>query len=109
MLHFASAAGADHSPLEKFPRNTAEKRDLEKDGEREYRGRNSSLSDQGSRHTPDQGAMCVGKRFLLGGRFQVKLLKCVLVGGLLVLAGQVLAGQAFAEDDPATEVRLLKA
>jgi hypothetical protein len=61
---------ADHSSREKFPCSTAEKRDLEKDGEREYRGRNSNLSDQGSRHTPDQGAMCMGKRFLLGGRFR---------------------------------------
>jgi len=33
----------------------------------------------------------------------VKLLKCVVVGGLLVSANQ-----AFAEDDPAAELRLLK-
>jgi len=61
---------ADHSSLEKFPLGTAGKRDLKKQGEREYRGRNSNLSDQGSTHTPDEGAMCKGKRFLLGGRFQ---------------------------------------
>jgi hypothetical protein len=48
----------------KFPLGAAEKRDPERYGEREYRAPNSNLSDQGSRHTPDRGAMCMGKRFL---------------------------------------------
>jgi len=34
----------------------------------------------------------------------MRVLKCILVGGLLVSASQ-----AFAEDDPAAEIRLLKA
>src|SRR3984893_13229428 len=53
-------------------------------------------------------------RFLLGGRFLVKLLKGILVGGVLIstaqiFAQQVFAQQAVAEADTSSEIRLLKA
>jgi hypothetical protein len=53
-------------------------------------------------------------RFLLGGRFLVKLLKGILVGGVLISMGQSFAQQVFAqqavpEADTSSEIRLLKA
>jgi hypothetical protein len=46
-----------------------------------------------------------GERFLnIGREVLVRLLKCVLVGGILVSAGQ-----AYADDDAVSEIRVLKA
>jgi hypothetical protein len=97
-----SGSRADRGSLLKFPGGAAEKRDREKHDAPEYRGLNSSLSDQEA-CTHLTTVRCAGGNASHWAEVHVKLLKCVVVGGLLVSANQ-----AFAEDDPAAELRLLK-
>src|SRR5258708_24444 len=61
-------------------------------------------------HTPDEGAMCQARKLLLPGReVQVNLLKGIVLGSVLISASQIFVQQAFAEEDTASEIRLLKA
>ncbi len=53
--------------------------------------------------------MCERCSLPFGREVQVKLLKSIVVGSVLISAGQVLPQRAFAEDDTSTEIRLLKA
>src|SRR6267154_995875 len=78
---------ADRGSLLKFPRGVAEKREREKRGAREYRGLNSGLSDQEA-CTHLTMVRCAGGNASHGAEVHVKLLKCVVVGGLLVSANQ---------------------
>ena len=90
----------DRRSFEKFPRLIAENRDAKKSRRRENRQANPGLSIRGSTHTPDQGAMCMATLPQHGREVLVRLLKCVLVGGILVSAGQ-----AYADDDAVSEIR----
>jgi hypothetical protein len=70
----------------------------------EYSGLDSNLSDQAKQAHTRGGCDVQGNASPSWWEVQLKLLKCVLVGGMLVSAGQ-----AFAGDDPTTEIRELKA
>src|SRR5260370_13073713 len=61
-------------------------------------------------HPPDEGAMCQARKLLVPGReVQVNLLKGIVLGSVLISASQIFVQQAFAEEDTASEIRLLKA
>ena len=60
-------------------------------------------------HTPDPKVRCALRIRFLMGRFSVKLIKAIVVGGVLISASQILARQASAEEDTSAEIRLLKA
>src|SRR5258708_16285552 len=60
-------------------------------------------------HTPDEGAMCQARKSLPPGReVQVNLLKGIVLGSVLISTSQIFVQQAFAEEDTASEIRLLK-
>src|SRR5215813_14047071 len=63
-----------------------------------------------ARNAAHSGLRCDGETAFSHGReVQVRLIKCVTIAGMALSAWPVLVSPAFADDDAATEIRLLKA
>jgi hypothetical protein len=91
----------DRGRGEKFPTSSAEKRD----GAPANIGAPSQVSHlrREHAHISKRGAMCMGS-FLPEWEAHVRLLNLIVAGGVLLSVSQ-----AYAEDDPAAEIRALKA